>query len=149
MWMPYEFVGLVCVLCCCWQYRVDSTSGIIAGPQCLPPPPGYALCTISCSLGRKRAATALSHRQSFMMHHLTHSAHVRQIYIWMKEPCPRRMLSIHWKSAIVVKTEKTAGRDSFTGHLKKKIKNKIKQTFPPQHPLLVVKFGFIYSWSLS
>lgn len=68
--------SLVCVLCCCWQYRADSTSGIIAGPQCLSPPPGYALCTISCSLGRKRPATALSYCQSFMMHHLTHSAHV-------------------------------------------------------------------------
>lgn len=56
--------------------KVDSTSGIIAGPQCLSPPLGYALCTISCSLGRKTPATVLSYCQSFMMHHLTHSAHV-------------------------------------------------------------------------
>lgn len=80
--------SLVCVLCCCRQYRVDSTSGIIAGPQCLSPPLGYALCTISCSLGRKRPATALSYCQSFMMHHLTRSAHVHTP-MWMKElhPC--------------------------------------------------------------
>lgn len=80
--------SLVCVLCFCWQYRVDSTSGIIAGPQCLSPPPGYALCTISCSPGRKRPATALCYCQSFMMHHLTQLAHVHQcgwmfsVYIW-------------------------------------------------------------------
>lgn len=85
--------SLVCVLCCCQQYRVDSTSGIIAGPQCLSPPLGYALCTISCSLGRKRPATALSYCQSFMMHQLTHSTHVHTP-MWMKELHPCRMISV-------------------------------------------------------
>lgn len=66
----------VCVLCCCSQYRVDSTSGIIAGPRSLSLPMGNALCTISCPLGRKRPATVLSRCQSFMMHLLTHSANV-------------------------------------------------------------------------
>ena len=34
------------------------------------------------------------------------------------------MSSVHWKSAIVVKMEKTAGCDSFTSHLKKEKKKK-------------------------
>lgn len=73
--------SLVCVLCCRWQYQVDSTSGIIAGPQYLSPPPGYTLCTISCSLGRKRPATVLSYCQSLTMHHLAQSAHVHQCFL--------------------------------------------------------------------
>lgn len=73
--------SLVCVLCCCWQYQVDSTSGIIAGPQHLSPPPGYTLCTISCSLGRKRPTTVLSCCQSLTMHHLAQSVHVHHCFL--------------------------------------------------------------------
>lgn len=73
--------SLVCVLCCCWQYQVDSTSGIIAGPQYLSPPPGYTLCTISCSLGRKRPATVLSYCQSLTTHHLAQSAHIHHCFL--------------------------------------------------------------------
>lgn len=76
LWMQMSCKVCMCVLCCCWQYRADSTSGIIAGPRSLSLPVGNALCTISCPLGRKRPATVLSCCQSFMMHLLAHSASV-------------------------------------------------------------------------
>lgn len=101
---------------------VDSTSGIIARPQCSSPPLGYALCTISCSLGRKRPATALSCCQSFMMHH---SAHVHVRRGWKSR--------VHVSTAGVIKMTKLPPEAS-----------------PPQTPPAgVLKVDFLFSEVLS
>lgn len=119
--------SLVCVLCCCWQYRVDSTSGIIAGPQCLSPPLGYALCTIRCSLGRKRPATVSSSCQSFMMQ--STSNNMEECF------CPHLALNIVlWKLGI--KLEKKNPPTSTTSSYVLEM-------------WLVVKFSFIHSISCT